>query len=169
MMRHLFLDFDRTLFDTEVFYNSLELTYIEGIAANIIGADFANFLYPDVIRFMCNCQKEGYLCHLVTFGRRSIQECKVKFSGIEPYFNQLFYVEQGSKAQVINNYLKLEVSCEMPIFIDDTISHLADFCDLIPDGLPIRICRPGAKGSDKDDPRFKNITSLDEFFALVGK
>jgi len=63
------------------------------------------------------------LCYLVTFGERSIQEGKVKLSGIEKYFDQLFYVEQGSKAIIIENYLKTTTSSEKVIFIDDTVNH----------------------------------------------
>ena len=166
-MRQLFLDFDRTLFDTEAFYNSLELTYIEGIIAGAIGADFSRFLYPDVIRFMQKCQKAGYLCHLVTFGRRSVQECKVKLSGIEPYFGELFYVEQGSKAVIIENYLNSGVSHEKVLFIDDTLEHLEDFTQLVSGGVPVRMRRSGAKGSDIEDGRFQTCSNLDEFFALI--
>ena len=114
-MKHLFLDFDRTLFDTEQFYNSLELAYIEGIVTGEIGADFSKFLYADGQSFIWNAKAAGYTCHLVTFGRRSVQECKFKLSGLESYFDQKFYVEQGSKAEVIKNYLNSGVSCEVII------------------------------------------------------
>ena len=100
-VRHIFLDFDRTLFDTESFYNSLEITYIEGIISGAIGADLTKFLYPDAVSFLQYCRNADYSCHLLTFGRRNIQECKFKLTNIETYFDQLFYVEQGSKAEVI--------------------------------------------------------------------
>lgn len=163
-MRHVFLDFGRTLFDTEAFYNYLELKYIKGTEAISDDTDFSNFLYPDVIRFIQNCQSENYLCYLVTFGERSIQEGKVKLSGIEKYFDQLFYVEQGSKAIIIENYLKTTTSSEKVIFIDDTVNHWKDFTRLIPDGIAIRICRLGAKGSDIVDSRLQTCSNLDDFF-----
>lgn len=158
-MKHIFLDFDRTLFDTEAFYHSLELTYIEGIIGGQIGADFSRFLYDDVVSFMCNAREVGYLCHLVTFGRRSVQECKVKLSGLEPYFKELFYVEQGSKAAVIKKYLDSGVSCEKAVFIDDTIEHLEQVRALLPQVVPVRMARPGAKGSDVATDRY--MTSVD--------
>jgi FMN phosphatase YigB (HAD superfamily) len=115
-MKHIFLDFDRTLFDTEQFYNSLELTYIEGIIAGQLGADFSRFIYPDVLSFIRNVQQSGFTCHLVTFGRRQVQECKFKLSGLEPYFDQTFYVEQGSKADTVKKYFDSGVSCEKDCF-----------------------------------------------------
>ncbi len=161
-MKHIFLDFDRTLFDTEAFYNSLELTHIEGIIAGQLGADFSRFLYSDAISFMCNAKEAGYSCHLVTYGRRSVQECKVKLSGIEPYFTELFYVEQGSKAEIIQKYLDSGVLCEKAMFIDDSIDHLAQAHELLPQVVSVRMARPGAKGSELVDSRFCVITNLHE-------
>lgn len=161
-MKHIFLDFDRTLFDTEAFYNSLELTYIEGIIAGQLGADLSRFIYPDVISFMCNAKEAGYYCHLVTFGSRNIQECKVKLSGLEPYFTELFYVERGSKAAVIKNYLDSDVSCEKAIFVDDTIEHLERVGIMLPQIVLIRMTRPGAKGSEVVEPRFAATTTFSE-------
>ncbi len=163
-MKHIFLDFDRTLFDTERFYNSLELTYIEGIIAGNIGADFSRFLYPDVLSFIWNVRVAGFCCHLVTFGRRSVQECKFKLSGLEPYFDQTFYVEQGSKAEIIKNYIDSDVSCEKVVFIDDTIEHLEAFVEEIPNGQAFRMARPGAKGSGIVDDRFLKISDLKSAF-----
>jgi FMN phosphatase YigB (HAD superfamily) len=159
-MKHIFLDFDRTMFDTERFYNSLELTYIEGIIAGNIGADFSRFLYPDVLSFIWNVRAAGFCCHLVTFGRRSVQECKFKLSGLEPYFDQMFYVEQGSKAEIIKNYLDSGVSCEKVVFIDDTLEHLEAFVAEIANGQAFRMARPGAKGSEVSNSRFKTLQNL---------
>lgn len=163
-MKHIFLDFDRTLFDTERFYNSLELTYIEGIIAGNIGADFSKFLYSDALSFIWNVRADGFCCHLVTFGRRSVQECKFKLSGLEPYFDQTFYVEQGSKAEIIKNYLNSGVSFEKVVFIDDTIEHLEAFVAEIPTGQVIRMARPGAKGSEVANNRFSIFKDLDSVY-----
>ena len=159
-VKHIFLDFDRTLFDTEAFYRSLELNHIEGVVTGQLGTDFSHFLYNDAISFMCNARKSSYQCHLVTFGRRSVQECKVKLSGIESYFVHLFYVEQGSKASVIKNYLDKEVSCEKAVFIDDTIEHLEQVRLLLPAVAPVRMARPGAKGSELEHKDFIVVSNL---------
>lgn len=166
-MKHIFLDFDRTLFDTERFYNSLELTYIEGIIAGQLGADFSKFIYPDVLSFIWNAQKAGYTCHLVTFGRRQVQECKFRLSGLEPYFDQTFYVEQGSKSDTVKKYLDSGVSCEKLVFIDDTIEHLEAFSAQFPNGTVLRMARPGAKGSEVIDDRFFTVSSCLEILKIV--
>lgn len=166
-MKHVFLDFDRTLFDTEQFYNSPELTYLEDIIAGNISADFSRFLYSDVPSFIWNIREAGFCCRLVTFGRRNIQECKFNLSGLGPYFDQQFYVEQGSKAEIIKNYLRTGVSCEKLVFIDDTIAHLEDFRRLLPDGLPIRMTRPGAKDSEVVDSRFMSALGLDWAYRYI--
>ncbi len=126
-----------------------------------MGVDFAKFLYPEVMSFMCNMVKTGFACHLVTFGRGSVQECKFKLSGLDPYFDEKFYVEQGSKANVIKNYLDSGVSCEKAVFVDDTIEHLELFRNALPGVGVVRIARPGAKGSDIVDTRFETIQKLD--------
>ena len=166
-MKHIFLDFDRTLFDTERFYNSLELTYIEGIIAGNIGADFSRFLYPDVLGFIWNVRAAGFCCHLLTFGRRSVQECKFKLSSLEPYFDQMFYVEQGSKAEIIKNYLDSGVSCEKVVFIDDTLEHLEAFVAVIPNGQAIRMARPGAKGSEISNNKFAVFKDLNPVYECL--
>jgi FMN phosphatase YigB (HAD superfamily) len=159
-MKHIFLDFDRTLFDTDAFYNVIERQLLIGIDTAIRGFDLGQFLFDDMIRFMCNASEAGYLCHLVTFGERQVQERKVRLSGIEPYFTEVFYVEQGSKAEVIKQYLHSGVSCEKAVFIDDTIEHLEQVKLLLPYIVAIRMARPGAKGSDILDGRFVTVSSL---------
>jgi methionine salvage enolase-phosphatase E1 len=166
-MKHIFLDFDRTLFDTERFYNSLELTYIEGIIAGQLGADFSRFIYPDVLSFIWNVQQAGFTCHLVTFGRRQVQECKFRLSGLASHFDQMFYVEQGSKADVIKKYLDSCVSCEKVVFIDDTIEHLEAFATQFPNSTVLRMARPGAKGSEVVDDRFCTVSSCLDILKIV--
>jgi FMN phosphatase YigB (HAD superfamily) len=114
-MKYLFLDFDRTLFNTELFYTSLELKYVLGIQRFPKGVDFSKFIYPDVIPLLNLLKKLGFTICLVTFGERAVQEYKFQASGLAPYFKDVFYVEQGSKAAVIKKYLDSAVSCEVII------------------------------------------------------
>lgn len=159
-MKYLFLDFDRTLFDTELFYNSLELQYVLGMQRFPKGVDFSKFIYPDVIPQLNLCKRLGFTICLVTFGERAVQEYKFQASGLVPYFKDMFYVEQGSKAAGIKGHLDSAVSCEKIIFVDDTVQHLEAFSQLIPSGIPIRMQRVGAKGSKLQDRRYISIENL---------
>lgn len=166
-MKYLFLDFDRTLFDTELFYTSLELKYVLGIQRFPKGVDFSKFIYPDVIPLLNLLKKLGFTICLVTFGERAVQEYKFQASGLVPYFKDMFYVEQGSKAAAIKRYLDSAVSCEKIIFVDDMVRHLEAFSQLIPSGIPIRIRRIGAKGSDISDNRFVSVKTLVHLEAIL--
>lgn len=67
-MKYIFLDFDRTLFDTDRFYNKLERQeVIGGLCKDNL--NLADFLYPDAIPFLKSCQNAGWKCCLVTFGK----------------------------------------------------------------------------------------------------
>jgi predicted phosphatase len=165
-MEHIFLDFDRTLFDTERFYTMTEATYIQSISKGEI-LDLKSFLYPDVIDFLQWCKGHGHCCYLLTFGGRSIQESKFLACNISEYFEEMFYVEQGRKVDYIKNAFKSRVSYENIVFIDDTISHLEDFVSEIPNGIALRMCRHGAKGSNIKDRRFTSVSNFGEIKKLV--
>jgi FMN phosphatase YigB (HAD superfamily) len=159
---HIFFDLDRTLFDTERFYNALEATHIAGVARTGFGHDWSSFLYPDVTNFLEVGRHHGWKCHLVTYGDRTIQEYKFKACGITHYFTELFYVEQGEKADFIKKYAKGTILPENIVFIDDCVGHLETFIKVLPAALPIRMCRPKAKGSDMQAPTIQTVSSLTE-------
>ena len=157
---HIFFDFDRTLFDTERFYNALEATHIAGVVRTRFGHDWSSFLYPDVLDFLEFGRHRGWKYHLVTFGDQTIQEYKFQACGIENYFTEVFYVEQGEKADFIKNYVKDTISPKNIVFIDDSVNHLETFAKVLPTALPIRMCRPNAKGSDIQAPAIQTVSSL---------
>ncbi len=162
-MKVIFLDFDRTIFNTDLFYSSLEQNYVFGQGEHQIEADLNQFIYDDVVDFLCLCQKNDIACVLLTFGNRLIQEFKFRATGIESYFKDMLYVERGSKAECIKKYLETYVSCEKVIFIDDTIEHLEGFVESIPAGRAVRMVRLGAKGSEIKDNHFEAIENFSNF------
>lgn len=131
-MKHIFLDFDRTLFETERFYNELE----KGVVINNSvpkDIDLNKFLYPDVLSFLQACRKAEWKCYLVTFGERVVQESKFQGCNISEYFDGAFYVESGSKVAIIEKTLESSVPHENIYFIDDTIEHLEAFSHVLPE------------------------------------
>lgn len=166
MMKHIFLDFDRTLFATDRFYNELER---RAVCAGSIEKelDFAAFLYPDLIPFLQSCQNVGWRCYLLTFGARVVQEPKFLACGIEQYFTETFYVESGPKAAVIKKAIENSVPHENIYLIDDTMSHLEAFNTEFPKSKAIKMSRIGAKGSEVKDFRFKNVVDLDELLSSI--
>jgi FMN phosphatase YigB (HAD superfamily) len=161
-MKHVFLDFDRTLFNTEAFYTALEHFYLQGIIKRRIGTDFSQFLYEDGYSFMCNAKARGITCYILTYGDKSIQSCKVELSLLLPYCKEVFYVEQGSKASAIKEYVSSLSVQDHCYFIDDTASHLVEMQKNVPRMTLFHMKRKGAKGSEQSQSDFTVIASLEE-------
>jgi FMN phosphatase YigB (HAD superfamily) len=164
-MKYLFFDFDRTLFDTEAFYNTIERLVLQGDGVFHQIHSLESFLYPGTKDVLQSLVTKGHTLILVTYGLRAVQETKFLRCNIGHYFTETFYVEQGSKAKVIKDYCKQlpePLPQENIIFIDDTISHLEFFKQKIPSARAFRMCRPGAKGNEIVDQRFKTIIDLRE-------
>lgn len=79
------LDFDRTIFDTEKFYNALEKGLIipsEALNLESIGM----YMYEDTLPFLQRRTEMGDTLILVTRGELVIQKTKVENSGIASFF-----------------------------------------------------------------------------------
>lgn len=167
-MKYLLLDFDRTLFNTELFYNSIELQYIAGMQRFPNGFDFRKFLYDDSVIFLTKARSLGWKLILLTYGQREVQEYKVHASGIDEYFDQLFYVENGTKVDaILPIFQNVLANNTRIVFIDDTTRHLTDFKSTLPHSKVFRMARIGAKGSDSIDTRFTIITNFNDVLELL--
>ena len=158
-----FLDFDRTLFDTERFYNALERGLI--IPDDALSLDqLSSFLYADTLPFLKRHQDDTLV--LVTRGERLIQETKVLNTLIEDFFDELLYVPEGSKGVAIEAYLNAhpEQAGVPMFFLDDTIAELESIRTHFPDTLTVvRMRRLTAKNAGEPASHLNEAYTLDEF------
>ncbi len=160
MVKYLFIDFDRTIFDTDSFYNHLEQAVLVDQIKDASDLNLAAFVYPDTISFIWNARQAGYLPYLITYGDRTVQQTKVRMSGLESLFVNVFYVEQGSKGDFIRAFLNSFVSCEDIAFIDDLPEHINGVRTRIPQSKTFLICRPGAKRAGQQCDGLQIVESL---------
>jgi FMN phosphatase YigB (HAD superfamily) len=163
---HIFFDFDRTLFNTEGFYTYLEDSYTKKLSSTNEIKDLSGLLYLDALSFL-EIHKVQHLYYLLTFGERAIQEKKFVATGISRYFTGEVYVESGSKIGAFLQSPFRQLPPEEIVFIDDTIEHLELFRAALPKSLVVRMCRPGARGSEVVDDRFPTVTSLEELEQVI--
>jgi len=134
---NIYIDFDHTLFNTTLFieeiekltnkeFNNLSLLEIKEIVINN-NLDLSNYLYHDTLNFL-NKYKD-YNLYLLTHGKNSYQEFKIKESKIDKYFKDI----------IITKELKgnLNLNYKDSIFIDDNPIEL----DSIYSNNPIKTIR----------------------------
>lgn len=160
-MAHIFLDFDRTLFDTNRFYHEHEHFLFESVQKPDFTDNFARFLYDDVLYFLKWCQGSGHHCYLLMFGSREVQEPKFQLCNIAEYFTETFYVEQGSKVDAVYQYVR-GITKDKIIFIDDTISHLEVFHVKLPQSVCFLMQRGEEISKSTKNNQFSSITALSD-------
>jgi FMN phosphatase YigB (HAD superfamily) len=159
-MKHkpvLFLDFDRTLFDTDQFYDWLgeeRFSRILDLSAGKIEApDFRAMIYPDTISFLEQAG-EAYRLVLLTYTVNiALQRRKVRGSGIVPFFDDII-MTQGSKGLEAKKYLtRMDASgwsvctdCAgraggEHVFVDDAPENVDDMKTINPEIATVRIDR----------------------------
>jgi len=112
VVRHkpvLFIDFDRTLFDTDLFYEWLGderfSRLLDLTACKIDPPDFAGMVYSDSVPFLVR-MKETHRLVLLTFAMNTaLQRRKVRGSGLVHYFDDII-MTQGAKGDEAKYYLE---------------------------------------------------------------
>jgi FMN phosphatase YigB (HAD superfamily) len=159
-MKHkpvLFLDFDRTLFDTDQFYDWLgeeRFSRILDLSAGKIEApDFSMMIYPDTVPFLEKA-REVYRLVLLTYTVNiTLQRRKVRSSGLVQFFDDII-MTQGSKGLEAKKYLsRMDASgwsvcpdCAgraggEHVFVDDTPENIDDMKMINPEIATVRIDR----------------------------
>jgi len=92
--------------------------------------DLRRYLFSDVLPFLGTAQERGIRLYLLSFGDPDWQRYKVRGSGIEAYFDGIFFTAQeGGKANVI---LEQTRSHQKAVMVDNNPSEL----DLIREAAP---------------------------------
>src|SRR3989344_3941979 len=145
-----FLDFDRTLFDTEAFIASMQ-SRLEAGDLSFAPGELALFIYPDVPEFLRALGNEAVI---VTHGNPVLQRMKVEsaLTGIPRV--SVIYVDQEPKGPRVAR--RLAGSGVPALFSDDTPLELASVETCCPNIRLFEMRRDGGVG----DGRWPVVRSL---------
>ena len=147
----LFLDFDRTLFDTDQFYDWLgEERYqriLELTSGQIQSPDFASYLYKDTIHFLKSVRKT-YRIVILTYALNTVlQRKKIRGSGIIPLCDDVIITKGGEgdstgKGVAAKDYIaRIGDSGWEHTFVDDSAQNIDEVKRVNPEIRCIRIDR----------------------------
>jgi len=165
-----FLDFDRTMFDTDAFIRDLRLkdTSLDACAPTQLASvledrirqgvlsfepgELAPYVYPDAAQFLRD--KENAVA-VITYGPRAFQEAKTKsaFHGIPRV--SVMYTENVRKGPFLAPHTHLHRDA---VLADDTVEELELLTEACPDIRLFEMRRDGASG----DGRWPVIRALTE-------
>lgn len=129
----LFIDFDRTLFDTEQLYGWLEgrdERYL--LEEKIKGPDFASMLYSDALPFLKTARDAHFLVLLTSTANPLVQKKKIDGSGVTPYLDDVIMVDgvkgnYSGKGSAAKEYLQeRESESGRHVFVDDTLGSVSE-------------------------------------------
>ncbi len=145
-----FLDFDRTLFDTEQFTlwlgDDLDKRIALVEAEEIDPPDFSSMLYADTIDVL-TVLSERYILILLTYTTHpKLQNLKINGSGLMNYFDAIIMTsgdEMGSgKGNAIRTYVKAHhATQDGHMFVDDNLPNLHEVKAINPSIRCIHLCR----------------------------
>lgn len=151
----LFLDFDRTLFDTDRFYEWLgEDRYgriLELIADRTLSPDYASYLYPDTLSSLAILRKTHRLVLLTYTVNVLLQRRKVRGSGIAALVDDVIISSRGKGIEAKEYLARIGDSGWEHAFVDDAPENIVDMKRVNPDMRVIRIARvplPSEKGAE---------------------
>lgn len=175
----LFLDFDRTLFDTAQFYDWLGEDVETALGALLDGGseepDFASMLYGDTLSFLEQVRHTHHLVLLTYTMNTPLQEKKIKGSGIAPYLDHIVMTHgtregETGKGKAAKDYLALYQSSGKSIFIDDALANISEVKKMNPEVRCIQIVRAASHAGDTNcavPPPDAVVADLSAVFPLL--
>jgi hypothetical protein len=154
----LFLDFDRTLFDTAQFYDWLGedvetalQAFVEGRSAE---PDFVSMLYGDTLPFLLRARCTHQLVLLTYTMNTPLQEKKIRGSGVAPYFDRIIMTHgtregKTGKGKAAKDYLATHQSVGKNLFIDDALVNIAEVKSMNPELRCVQIVRAVSQADER--------------------
>lgn len=158
----LFLDFDRTLFDTtqmRIWLGDAIESRIHEVEQGILELpDLLPMLYPDTLPFLRQARATHRLVLLTSTTHPVFQEKKVRGSGVIPYLDDVLITDGGGgnsgKGAAAQEYLRgHDVPGDGHVFVDDLPLNLSE----------VRTLNPGVRCI-----QIKRMTSTQDAVSLAG-
>lgn len=143
----IFIDFDRTLFATERFYEWLGedrfSRILDILAGRISPPNFHSMLYDDAIPTLKLLGKSHRRVLLSFALNLKLQRMKIRESGVLPHLDDVLIV-QGKKSAAARDYVaRIGDTGWEHAFIDDSTEHVADMLTANPEFRSFIIDRDG--------------------------
>jgi len=176
----IFLDFDRTLFDTAQFYDWLGHDVETALEALVEGRveepNFASMLYSDTLSFLERARHTHQLVLLTYTMNTPLQKKKINGSGVTPYFDHVIMTHgtregESGKGLGAKDYLATHHSTGQNIFIDDVLANITEVKRMNPEIRCVRIDRTLSEGvgTDRHTPFSEDdvVANLSDAFSLL--
>lgn len=173
----LFIDFDRTIFDTSILDDALGEDTASRMAEILGGRatdpDYAAMLYADTRRAL-GALREAYhlilLTHAGIVWSREFQRRKVERSGVAAMVDEVI-ITMGMKGEEARAYFeKTGTAPEGTVFLDDLPEQISDMKARIPASYTVLMVRNPAIVDSADSPPFGAdavVQNLDQFVDLL--
>jgi FMN phosphatase YigB (HAD superfamily) len=148
----LFLDLDRTMFDTDQLYvfwgidPERRAPYMQAtVEGKIPEPDWANMVYPETKSFLERAKERYHLVLLTRTLNISFQKMKFVRSGLSKFFDGALYTTAfRAKGSLVKRYLELYGGDRShAVFIDDEPANIDDVKRALPGIFAIHMCRSG--------------------------
>jgi FMN phosphatase YigB (HAD superfamily) len=147
----VFLDFDRTVFDTSRFIEWLGDDRYARMLSLAVGElappDFRTYIYDEVWEALSKMRKTHHLVLLTYAKMTRLQRLKIRDSGILPYLDDVVMTTGGKhggtgKGEAISTYIRMRrYAPQTHWFVDDDEDNLRDVASMHPDIQLVHMCR----------------------------
>jgi FMN phosphatase YigB (HAD superfamily) len=113
--------------------------------------DTSVYVFPDVKPFLEQAQKKRIQLYVLSFGQSQFQSEKITGTGLTPYFQEVFIVQE-KKYEPIIEVMKCCAPDEPIWFFDDRAEFVQDVNRRLPQVKTVQVTRPEGRYRDNRSP-----------------